>query len=336
MTTNKNYSGLVYYVYMLPIFLSQSYAFRKDINFKHNYVTHYLVYFVLFILIFNYTISPKPYFDAVDRIRYWNSSSLPFLSQIFGSMASFIPFYFGILLRIGYKKTSIVSFLIYIIYIILIGQKGGSLIQSLIFYIFPYSLKYIRKKEIFKILPYLSFAFIIMLIIAYISYSSFNPYSYLGFDPIQGLAYRVFGLQNGLTWYATEYYLFKFGTFNPNDIFDGMTSMMNDVLGTSMIDRNYTSLEGRFTNAFPANVIKFNWFLGYLITLFVAYILFLIIRLWYYIFNKSFLFGILSFNAITVIQNNIAMGDFGLAIKWIFLTLLMWIILEFIKEMKKI
>ena len=151
MTTNKNYSGLVYYVYMLPIFLSQSYAFRKDINFKHNYVTHYLVYFVLFILIFNYTISPKPYYFLMLLIELdiGIHLPLPFLSQIFGSMASFIPFYFGILLRIGYKKTSIVSFLIYIIYIILIGQKGGSLIQSLIFYIFPYSLKYIRKKRNF-------------------------------------------------------------------------------------------------------------------------------------------------------------------------------------------
>ena len=323
--TSRNYNGLVYFILMLPLFSVQLAGFNRVLKWSISSSSQIIIYAILALLLLNYSLSEKPYFGNVDRIHFWENSRLPFLKSFFGSSASFIPFSLGLMYARSRNIKFIVVWIIYIIYLLLIGQKGGALIQSTVYFLYPLSTLSGFQISKRKILIAGSIAGSLVVYAAYSSYTFLNPYAFIGLDPYEAVVYRLFALQNGMTWYAVENYMFESGTFNLNDLANGMSSIMSDITGGN-IDYAYTVKNGRFTNAFPGNVLKFSSILSFPIVVVVSLLVVVSFKMFRSILANNDILGAMSFNAIMLIQINITMGDWLQSMKWFILLLILYVV----------
>ena len=210
--TSNNFSGFFYFVFVFPVLYIFS-SLTNNINLKAIRYDRSVLYFVnliLVLLLLNYFSSPKPYFDdSITRLNYWESSQAPWLRQLVGNISSFIAVIVGLFYYNDKNRKYIFIFAIYLLYLILIGQKGGALFEVIIYFIFPFSFDFLVGYPLKKLLLPLIIASLLILGVAYYSYNNFNPYAHITDSVVESLIYRMIALQNALTSYSVDRYLFK-------------------------------------------------------------------------------------------------------------------------------
>jgi hypothetical protein len=270
---------------------------------------------VLIALLFNYIVSPKPFFDiGSTRINYWPNSKFNWLRSLFGNISSFVPIILGFRYYLKRKKMDILIFVIYLLYLVLIGQKGGVLIEVLLYFLTPFSVEIVTHISYKKLISYASLILAIVFLVAYYSYNKFNPYSGITDDVGLAILYRLFALQNALTSYAVDTYFFEPSNWDYSflTLSDGMSALMNDLPSFSDVDRESQISVGRLTNAYPGNLFKFSALLS-------PFILCLLVGLFYItmiVYTRSFKnigFGfLLIFQLFSMAKGSLFMGDLGL------------------------
>lgn len=212
----------------------------------------------LFLLYVNYVLSPKPFFDtSVDRFTYWGRSAFSGLAVILGNVSSFIPVGLGVLHETSkQKRYTLGAFLLYLIYLVLVGQKYGPVLNATVFFILP-RLLVVDVRSIRAMIGRLAVPGIAVVLlgvgIAYANYSFFNPYKYAGLSVVEALLQRVFVLQGHVFWGSVNNSNIYEFSWSVNEFIDGMKTMMLMLspLPSDVIEVAYR--EGRsFTGAYPA------------------------------------------------------------------------------------
>lgn len=95
----------------------------KFFGVKEESLTLLLISFVFFAAFLNLFLSEIPLFsEKITKFNYWENSRLPFLKPIVGNVMAFVAFGTALLYK-NYKKTSIIFGILYVAYLVLIGQK---------------------------------------------------------------------------------------------------------------------------------------------------------------------------------------------------------------------
>lgn len=228
---------------------------------------YYLIYGIsvvtLSLLIFNLLLSASPLFDSsVTRFTYWPNSAFPFLRKVFGNTATFLPFALGVV-YLRKKRTSIALLVVYIFYLILIGQKFSPIVRSLYAFFLPWILNSNLK---FKFNPikfvksYFSIIFFLLFTLVYIKYSIHNPFVHAGAEtPAQAIFYRAFGLQAHLFWGSAEQfvYLNNAHSWDFQELYKGMHTLMR-YFWYGDLEHIEKSIQNGFSfaNAYPAILLK--------------------------------------------------------------------------------
>jgi hypothetical protein len=314
--TSNNFSGVFYFVFVFPvIFIFSSLTSKinlKKIRFDRS--VFYFVIFTIFVLLLNYFISPKPYFEeGVTRLNYWENSKAPWLRLIVGNISSFCAVIIGIFYYIDRRKIYIYYFLIYFIYLILIGQKGGALFEVLVYFAFPLSFDLLERFPIRKLIFPILTASILILCVAYFSYKEFNPYANVTDSVIEALLYRILGLQNALTSFSIDVYFFNPSkwTYDINDLSDGMSSIMNDLPNFFDVNRVTQITAGRLTNAFPGILFKFSALLSPLILLIILILFYLDVVIFVNAIRRVDFYFLVIFQLFVMLRSALYMGDLG-------------------------
>lgn len=269
----------------------------------------------LFILYLNLFFSTSPLFSlSIDRFNYFDNSKLPFLNILFGDTATFLAFVSGIIfIKDRNKGLTLLGF--YVVYLILIGQKFGPLINTMVYFAMPFVF---TRKINFSFRKLLNTKTIVgaitLFCIVYYSYSVFNPYRHVvGDSVIQAMAYRLLGLQAHIWWGAVENFIVTnhYYSFNIFELKDGMQNMMMYLAPfnvASAIERGVS-----FTNAYPGVLVKiFPWYLAMLIHSFFILKYIIIIKLIISsLFKKNYLQSIILFQILVWFMYMLFMGNFG-------------------------
>ncbi len=229
---------------MLILFFTTTILFQKigiDIGFKTRVlevsnserIIISFTFVVLVILILNYMMSSKMFFDPyITRHNYLINSELYWLVKYFGNTSTFIPIIFGYCYSLKGRKIFLISFIIYLIYLILIGHKFMTLLQALLYFTYPLLiLKYKTNKEFllkrwYTLFSILIFAFFLNVIFyGYI----YNPYREIFEDPFYSTLYRI-AIQTHLWWGSVNYAL-ELKIDSIDDILFGMDTLMYELTG---------------------------------------------------------------------------------------------------------
>ncbi len=218
---------------------------------------------ILSVLVMNLTLSSSPLFsDSVTRFSYWENSRIPILKTLFGNTATFLPFLFGIT-YLKRRRTAVIYLLVYIIYLILIGQKFSPIVRSLYSFFLPWvmtsNLKFKFNPFIFLKSYFTPIAFLLFGLV-YLKYSIRNPFVFAGAEtPFQAIIYRAFGLQAHLFWGSVEQfvYLGKPLSYDISELYKGMHTLMRHFWFGDP-DHIQKSIENGFSfaNAYPAVLLK--------------------------------------------------------------------------------
>src|SRR6056297_2037763 len=218
---------------------------------------------VLVLLLTNLIVSPSPLFSSgVTRFTYWENSKLSFLRKVIGNTAIFVPFIFGwIYLR--KRKLGVLLLIIYIVYIVLIGQKFSPIMRSLYAFFLPFVL---HSSQNFKFNPLklfrvnFIFIFFALFSLVYIKYAIHNPFRSAGIEtPLQAIFYRAFGLQGHLFWGSVEQFLYlgKDKSWDFRELYRGMHTLMRYFWYGDMNHIEASIQNGfSFANAYPAVLLK--------------------------------------------------------------------------------
>ncbi|NDV14595.1 hypothetical protein GO009_01035 [Muricauda sp. TY007] len=228
----------------------------------------YLIIFALGILILgllllNLLMSSSPLFDnSVTRFTYWPNSKFPVLRSIFGNTAAFLPFIFGNI-YVRRKRSGLMLLLIYIAYLVLIGQKFSPIVRSLYAFFLPWVLtsNIVFKFSVVKFVKsYFSIIFFLIFGLVYVKYSIHNPFINAGAKtPIEAIFYRAFGLQAHLFWGSVEQFVFwgHEKSWDLQELYKGMHVLMR-YFWYGDLDHIERSIQNgfSFTNAYPAILLK--------------------------------------------------------------------------------
>ena len=304
---------------------------------------------ILFLLYINLFLSSSPLFDSsVTRFTYWENSKLNFLKSIIGNTSVFIPFIFG-LIYCRKKTLGVLLLLLYILYIVLIGQKFSPLVRAIYAFFLPAVLNSNIKFNI-RIFRFFKFKYAIIVLslfgLVYIKYSHHNPFKNYGVDsPMGAIIYRVFGLQAHLFWGSVEQfvYLNKPSSWDITELYKGMHTLMRYFWYGDLEHIEGAMSRGfSFTNAYPAVLMK-------IFPLFFAYIFHAILIIFVYIPSawlveraimcKNYFIAFISFQCFNWIGVAFIMGYFNKVIPGILiLTLLIFfsfLILKIKKDVSK-
>lgn len=229
---------------------------------KENQLTKFFIMTILFIAFVNLFLSPIPLFsDNVSKFNFWDYSKFPFLRAIVGNVMAFVAFGSALLYKY-YKKTSIIFIMMYILYLLLMGQKFTGfffgLTGGLLAFYFTsekkinFKIKWIFNKYIFIFIG-------IMFSLVLYKYSLNNPFSNLGITPLESVFYRFFGLQGHVFWGVTEQYIYlnKENTWNLFELWKGMHHLMLEFWPMSYKDFISVTTRGvSWTNAYPSILIR--------------------------------------------------------------------------------
>jgi len=241
--------------YLLTSGIARTVTTKRDITPNEKKYTLQLLLFSIISLFINYLLSPKPFFtDGITRFNYWENSAIPILSAIFGNVSAFIAIGLGCIFWIGKSQSALKLFIVYIIYLILIGHKFGAPLMGIVLFTLPrivgeQSLISFVKKYLPKIIAVGS----IIGIVVYYHYFVANPYSYADLGVGEALAQRAFVLQGHVFWGSVKYESILADKWEFDDLFNGMRTMMVllSPASTYIIDESYFSGHS-FTAAYPA------------------------------------------------------------------------------------
>ena len=254
------------------------------------------------ILYFNLALSPVPFFDpSIFRFDYWKVCRFPFLHKFFGNTSLFIPIIIGLLLARYYKyqqsaRLLWIIFFIYLIYLVLIGQKFGPIIYACFAFslpVFIMSKKEITKKNIIIAVGSLSIIIVVLLMVIYYQYSMFNPFAAvlnLDLDIWDAIFYRALALQGHLWWGAFEKVVWGMQdpSWHVRDLLEGMHRLMfllgaNTTAVQTSIDKGIS-----FAAGYPAIlIIVFPLWLALLINVMLGFYFGLLGRICVYYIKKD-------------------------------------------------
>lgn len=229
---------------------------------KENKVALLLIGFTFFMAFLNLLSSTIPFFsDEVTKFNFWEQSKYPFLKSIVGNVMAFVAFGATLLYRY-YKKTAILFFMLYVTYLVLVGQKFTGfyigLVGVLIGLYFT-SEHQIRFKLKWLVNKYFLLFIVSMFSLVLYKYSINNPFKYLGLTPLESVFYRTFGLQAHVFWGTTEQYVYlnKPNTWDITELWKGMHHLMLEFWPWRYED--YISVTSRgvsWTNAYPSILLR--------------------------------------------------------------------------------
>lgn len=323
---------------------------NANVSFKSIRVKNEIIFIVLFtllclfILYFNLLQSEIPLLSSrVSRFNYWKVCKYPFLFNLFGHTSMFIAMCSGII-YCKKRKLGIFLYIIYLIYLILLGHKFSSLVLSAYcFFIFDLI---INKREIDYKLFFSTKLIIIYLLlfgVVYYSYSQLNPYRFVTGDSIiLAIFYRLFALQGHLWWGAMNF------LDNPLDlnityheILYAMHRMMLTFSSVGAVDIGKAIEKGlSFTNAYPSFLFVYY---SPLVALFIHYFTFCIwtslVSFFSYklITQASSIFHIIGCQVILMNSYSFTMGYFYkyfIELTLVILTLIIISIFQLLKERK--
>jgi hypothetical protein len=225
-------------------------------------ITNVFIGFVLFMAFLNLFLSPIPIFsENVSKFNFWENAKFPFLKSIVGNVMAFVAFGSAILYKY-YKKTSIFFLLLYVSYLLLVGQKFTGFFIGIIGVLL--ALYFTSEKKItFKLKwffnKYLLLFIGAMFFLVLYKYSISNPFRNLNMTPLESVFYRFFGLQGHVFWGTTEQYVYlnKPNTWNVFELWKGMHHLMLEFWPWSYEDFiSVTSRGVSWTNAYPSILIR--------------------------------------------------------------------------------
>lgn len=244
---------------LIPYFRNTPVFTFKEKNIEHK-ILSVIIYLSLGLLFTNLILSPIPLFDeTVDRFDFWESSYFPFLNKIFGSNSSFLAFGLGLYYLKGTKLKSITLIVLYLLYLILIGNKFSSLVISFFLIFLPIFICEknfkIRASKLFN-LKFI-FAGLLLFGIVYYNYSIKNSYQHIVDNPFDAIVYRFLGLQ-GHVWWGASYnyvYLDKENTWAISELLYGMHHLMRELSPSEFVE---LSIERgvSFTNGYPSILLR--------------------------------------------------------------------------------
>lgn len=296
-------------------------------------IIYYLSFLILGLLLFNLLLSESALFTTgISRFNYWRNSKLPFLNTLFGNTATFLPFMFG-LIYLKKRNKAIFLLVIYIIYLVFIGQKFSPIVRSLYVFFIPLVLNSNLKFEfnIFNILKsYFTPVSLLLFGVVYYKYAIHNPFRYFGIEsPLEAIFYRAFGLQAHLFWGCAEQFVYvgEPKSWDLAELYNGMHTLMR-YFWFGELEHIEKSMQNGFSfaNAYPAILLKvFPLGIAYFIhVLLVGFILAPII----WIFKVSILknrlfFSCLIFQCFNWTGISFIMGYFNKAIPGILILILL-------------
>ena len=217
------------------------------------------VFFMAFLNLFSSTI---PIFsNEVTKFNFWEYAKYPFLKSIIGNVMAFVAFGSAILYNY-YKKTSIVFGILYVTYLLLIGQKFTGFfigISGVLLAIYFTSEKTIEFKLKWLFNKYLLIFITSMFLLVLYKYSIDKPFRSLGLTPVESVFYRFFGLQAHVFWGTVEQYIYhnKPNTWNVFELWKGMHHLMLEFWPWRYQDFISVTTRGvSWTNAYPSILIR--------------------------------------------------------------------------------
>jgi len=217
---------------------------------------------IFFLAFLNLFLSPIPLFsDKVTKFNFWEYAKLPFLKAFVGNVMAFVAFGIALLYRY-FKKTSIVFFILYVTYLLLVGQKFSGfflgLTGALIGFYFTTEKKIkFKLKWVFN--KYLLLFVVVMFTLVYYKYSISKPFRNLNLTTLEAVFYRFFGLQGHVFWGTTEQYIYldKPNTWNIIELWKGMHHLMLEFWPWRYQDFISVTTRGvSWTNAYPSILIR--------------------------------------------------------------------------------
>jgi hypothetical protein len=228
---------------------------------EHQIVRCFLgvVFFLAFLNLF-FSIIPL-FSDKVSKFNFWEYAKFPFLKSIIGNVMAFAAFGLALVYRY-YKKTAIIFGILYISYLLLIGQKFTGFfigLSGVLLAIYFTSNKKIKFKLKWVFNKYLLVFVILMFSLVLYKYSTTKPFRGMGLSPLESVFYRFFGLQAHVFWGTIEQYVYqdKPNTWNVFELWEGMHHLMLEFWPWSYQD--YLSVTNRgvsWTNAYPSILIR--------------------------------------------------------------------------------
>ncbi len=327
------YSSIILFIFFLSTLLSLVFFNslftkilnkEKSIRFKFLKLNEekliiYGVSLTLLIAFFNLIASPIPFFNAnVTKFNFWEFARYPFLEKVLGNVIGFVAFGSALIFNFS-KKRSLILLTLYLVYLLLIGQKfSGFLIGSYAFFVAYYfsntqNIKF-KLSWIFNKYSLLIGISIFSLVLYY--YTIKNPFAYMGLTPLESIFYRTFGLQAHVFWGTAEQYVYlnKANTWKITELWNGMRLLMKEFWPWDL--ESYHSVTSRgvsWTNAYPAILLRiFPWpiavIANFLLLSFVALTQSLLI---FFIQRKSYLLSIIMFQLLTWVSFAFTMGYFS-------------------------
>ena len=270
------YSSLVLLLFFLTTIISLLF-FKKIFTFFFQNITvtrikisnvkeHQIMRFflaVVFILAFlNLFLSEIPLFsDKVSKFSFWEHAKFPFLKSVIGNVMAFVAFGTAILYNY-YKKTSVFFGILYISYLLLMGQKFTGFfigLAGVLLALYFTSQNRIKFKIKWLFNKYLLLFISTMFFLVLYKYSISSPFKSLGLNPLESVFYRFFGLQAHVFWGVTEQYIYtgKPKTWNILELWKGMHHLMLEFWPWRYQDFISVTTRGvSWTNAYPSILIR--------------------------------------------------------------------------------
>jgi hypothetical protein len=300
-------------------FTNMSITKFKFFGIKENKLTQVLLSFVFAAAYINLFSSEIPLFsEEVTKFNFWKNSKFPFLKSIVGNVMAFVAFGTALLYKKN-KKTAIIFGLLYITYLILVGQKfTGFLIGVIGFLLGMY---YTSENEIkFKLKWIFNKYFLIFFgatfcLVLYM-YTINPPFKNLGLTPLESVFYRAFGLQAHVFWGTTEQYVYlgKQHTWDISELWKGMHHLMLEFWPWKYEDFISVTTRGvSWTNAYPSILLRIFPLVIALIVNFILVSFLSLIQalLGVFIKRKSFLISIVFFQLLIWTSYSFTMAYFN-------------------------
>jgi Family of unknown function (DUF6418) len=225
------------------------------------------VQFLLLILYVNLMLSPIPILsDSVNRLNFWDHAYMPFLASVLGERSIPLIIALGCVFNFfndkafGFlKKTTLLTFISYLFYLIMLGHKFSPIMLALFFFSLPSMM--LKRPTIKSLLYYSSAGFLIGILYVVYSYSMINTgiVSEYG-GALGGALYRAFILQGHVFWNTfNQFYSLRSDSWQNltwliNNDFDGL--MLSMYIVSPDLAEQYLLSGVRFTAAYPSFLLS--------------------------------------------------------------------------------
>lgn len=271
-----------------------------------------IVLTLLLLGLLNMFLSNNIYFDsnrgqwpeAITKFNFWQKSKFPVLKAVLGNTIGFLPFILGITFNYFRKKT-IIYFILYLAYLIGIGQKFGPILNATVAFMMSFFVVQANRDLIKnRIKPrWIILAGALLFALVFVKYSLENPYDHLGYSVIESIVQRAFGLQAHVFWGVVDKYIvtkelmyswdikeLNFGMHKLMEVFwQSPTNWLEDTIARGV----------SWTNGYPSILFTIvPWYLAYIIHTILFVLVGIIAGLVYkFIYEKKFFWATIFFQA---------------------------------------